>query len=84
VDSPDRSFKQPTLFLMGRQDATVGYRDAWAIIENYPRATFAILDQAGHNLQIEQERLFEELVGEWLARVKTDSRSGYGLPAKHG
>ena len=55
---------------MGRQDATVGYRDAWELIENYPRGTFAILDRAGHNLQIEQEGLFNALVNEWLDRVE--------------
>ncbi|MFX1242933.1 MAG: alpha/beta fold hydrolase [Promethearchaeota archaeon] len=63
-------FDKPTLFLLGRQDIAVGYRDAWSIIENYPRATFAILDQAGHNLQIEQEQLFNSLVLNWLDRVE--------------
>lgn len=70
VDSLVKLFDKPTLFLLGRQDTTVGYRDAWKIIENYPKATFAILDQAGHNLQIEEEKLFNSLVNEWLDRVE--------------
>ncbi|MFX0041146.1 MAG: alpha/beta fold hydrolase [Promethearchaeota archaeon] len=70
VDRLIRSFDKPTLFLLGRQDISVGYRDSWKIIESYPRATFAILDQAGHNLQIEQEYLFNSLVFEWLERVE--------------
>jgi len=74
VDSLEKPFEKPTLILTGRQDATVGYQDAWDIIENYPRATFAVLDAAGHILQIEQERLFEELVCEWLERVKAEKR----------
>ena len=63
-------FEKPTLILAGRQDAMVGYRDAWEILENYPRGTFAVLDRAGHNLQIEQETLFNALVNEWLDRVE--------------
>ena len=63
-------FDKPTLFLMGRQDSIVGYRDAWKIIEKYPRASFCILDQAGHLLQIEQEKIFNSLVNEWLNRVE--------------
>ena len=63
-------FTKPTLFLLGRQDSAVGYQDAWEIIENYPRATFAILDTAGHLLQIEQEELFNALTNEWLDRVE--------------
>lgn len=63
-------FEKPALILVGRQDAMVGYRDAWDIIEKYPRGTFAVLDRAGHNLQIEQETLFNALVNEWLDRVE--------------
>ncbi|MDY0019447.1 MAG: alpha/beta hydrolase [Anaerolineae bacterium] len=63
-------YGKPTLMLLGRQDNSVGYRDAWKILETYPRATFAVLDRAGHNLQIEQEALFDALVNEWLDRVE--------------
>jgi pimeloyl-ACP methyl ester carboxylesterase len=82
VDSLEKPFEKPTLILTGRQDAMVGYRDAWEILENYPRATFAVLDAAGHILQIEQERLFEELVCEWLERVKAEKGDpSVGQPA---
>jgi pimeloyl-ACP methyl ester carboxylesterase len=64
------AFDKPTLMLLGRQDAMVGYRDAWEILENYPRGTLAVLDQAGHNLQIEQETLFNALANEWLDRIE--------------
>lgn len=72
VDHLLNVYDKPSLFLLGRQDISVGYRDAWKIIENYPRATFAILDQAGHNLQIEKANLFNSLVIEWLERVECD------------
>ena len=71
VDLLNDKFTKPTLFLLGRQDSNVGYRDAWKIIENYPRATFAILDRAGHILQIEQEELFNSLTNDWLDRVES-------------
>jgi pimeloyl-ACP methyl ester carboxylesterase len=62
-------FEKPALIVVGRQDSVTGYRDAWELVENYPRATFAVLDRAGHALDIEQRGLFEALVGEWLDRV---------------
>ncbi len=68
-DRLPEKFSKPTLFLMGRQDSCVGYKDAWNILDNYPRATFAVLDKAGHNLQIEQDELMNALVMEWLERV---------------
>ncbi|MGG0669700.1 alpha/beta hydrolase [Lederbergia citrisecunda] len=61
--------EHPTLIITGRQDNVVGYNDAWRLIEDYPRATFAVLDMAGHNLQIEQTDVFNALVLNWLDRL---------------
>ncbi|MCB2317601.1 alpha/beta fold hydrolase [Clostridium tagluense] len=69
VDRLKEKFNKPTLMLLGRQDSSVGYKDSWSILDNYPRATFAVLDRAGHNLQIEQVELFNSLVTEWILRV---------------
>jgi len=69
VDKIDKKYEKPTLMLLGRQDSSVGYKDAWSILDNYPRATFAVLDKAGHILELEQEELFGSLVNEWLLRV---------------
>lgn len=44
-------------------------RDLDLTCEGYPRCTFAVLDMAGHAMQIEQDRLFGALVHEWLDRV---------------
>ena len=60
----------PTLVVTGRQDSTVGYAGAWDLLEQYPRATFAVLDRAGHALPHEQPELLRALVAEWLARVQ--------------
>ena len=74
MDSHPVVFNKPTLLLLGRQDTHVGYQDAINIIEQYPRATVAILDRAGHALGVEQETLFQGLINEWLDRVEEDSR----------
>lgn len=63
-------FEYPTLIITGRQDNVVGYHDTWSLIEDYPRATFAVLDMAGHNLQIEQPDIFNTLVHNWLERIE--------------
>ncbi|MBC2685956.1 alpha/beta hydrolase [Bacillus toyonensis] len=69
IDFHRKKYEKPVLLLAGRQDITVGYQDIIGMIENYPRATLAVLDTAGHNLQIEQPELFESLVGEWIRRT---------------
>ncbi len=62
-------FDKPALILSGRQDHVVGYKNPFRLTEDYTRATYAALDMAGHNLQIEQKEVFEALVGDWLTRV---------------
>lgn len=69
------AYQRPTLILTGRQDSSVGYVDQFALLPHYPRASFAVLDVAGHNLQFEQPELFDALVREWLDRVAAESRS---------
>jgi pimeloyl-ACP methyl ester carboxylesterase len=70
VDMLPKPFPAPTLIITGRQDSVAGYRDAWKILENYPRGTFAVLDRTGHLLEAEQEDLYHALAGEWLDRVE--------------
>jgi pimeloyl-ACP methyl ester carboxylesterase len=76
-----RPFAGPSLVLTGRQDASVGYLDQLALLPRLPRATFAVLDVAGHNLQIEQPELFDALLGEWLDRVAAETDPSYALDA---
>lgn len=68
-------FAGPTLIVTGRQDTVTGYRDAWSLLEHYPRATYAVLDGAAHEwpLPAEQHRLFAALVGDWLDRTQQTS-----------
>jgi pimeloyl-ACP methyl ester carboxylesterase len=70
VDALPEPFEGPALFLTGRFDHWCGYHDAWHLLDQYPRATFVVSDQAGHALAIEKRQLFEVLVGDWLDRVE--------------
>jgi len=67
-------YARPTLIVAGRQDHCVGYAEQFGLLPHYPRATFAVLDVAGHNLQIEQPLLFDALMHEWLDRVAAEGR----------
>lgn len=69
VDHLSESFSGPSLIISGRQDAIAGYRDAWEILEKYPRATYVVLDRAGHQLE-EKEGLVKVLINDWLDRVE--------------
>ncbi|MDQ0268248.1 alpha/beta fold hydrolase [Cytobacillus purgationiresistens] len=61
---------KPSIFLLGKQDSVVGYKDAFELLDHFPRATFAVLNRAGHNLQIEQAGLFHSHISEWIDRVE--------------
>lgn len=69
VDDVPEPFPGPALIITGRQDAVVGYRDAWNILEKYPRATYVVLDRAGHLLEDKQD-LVNVLINDWLDRVE--------------
>jgi len=70
LDGNNEVFDKPSLLLAGRQDDTVGYSDALPLIEKYPRMTFAVIDCADHDLQIEQEKIFSTLTNDWLDRIE--------------
>jgi pimeloyl-ACP methyl ester carboxylesterase len=71
IDQLPQPFEGPTLVLMGRQDYRIPFnKNALAFIENYPRATVALLDRAGHLAMVHQRRLFNALVSEWFDRVE--------------
>lgn len=68
--SAERPFPHPSLIVTGRQDATVGYEQAWRLRDEFPRATLATLDMAGHWLgRIERPAPFTALILDWLDRM---------------
>ena len=69
VDAELPIYSGPSLFLLGKQDNIVGYQDQFALLTKFPRASFVVLDAAGHNLQQEQEKLLHAHLREWLDRI---------------
>jgi len=73
-------FPAPALFVTGRQDHLAGYKGAWSILDSFPRGTFAVLDRAGHLLDLEQPVLQKALINEWLDRVEEYTTPGSLAP----
>jgi pimeloyl-ACP methyl ester carboxylesterase len=73
IDVEGPSFDRPTLILAGRDDATAGYAHAAGLVEAYPRATLAVVADAGHALMHERPDLLGALLADWCA-VATDDR----------
>ena len=67
---PVAQLDAPTLIVTGRQDIMTGYADAWPLLPDYPRATYAVLDRADHDLPIQNHALYQALVDDWLTRVE--------------
>lgn len=69
-EDPSAYFDRPTLIVTGRQDTIAGYADPWSILGDYPRATYAVLDQEDHFLPGPGSNLYRALVDDWLDRVE--------------
>ena len=67
------AYAGPTVVVAGRLDSTVGYAAATELLEHYPHASLAVVDDAGHALPHEQPDLLRALLAEWLARVERSS-----------
>ena len=62
-------FEGPTLIVVGRQDHVVGFEDQLALSANYPRATIAVLDRAGHNVHLDQPTVVSALLHAWQSEA---------------
>lgn len=69
VDALETPFDKPALIFTGKQDANVGYSDAFILSRKYPRATYIVMDRAAHGVYLEQDAVFKMMVNEWLDRV---------------
>lgn len=62
------TFARPVLFVLGREDPMVGWRDAIGLADSYPRATYAVVE-AGHNPFHEQREISAANLRGWAAAV---------------
>src|SRR5207247_10808786 len=69
-ENPAARFDGPTLIVTGRQDTITGYADAWSILDDYPRATYAVLDQQDHGLPVRRHAVYRALVADWRDRME--------------
>jgi pimeloyl-ACP methyl ester carboxylesterase len=74
VDVGSSTFSAPSLIAAGRRDSVVGYSDATELLERYPRATLAVVDDAGHALMHERPELLAAIFGDWLDRARPDDK----------
>ena len=65
-DALDEPCMVPTLIIAAKQDTEVGYKDQFDLMKIYPNSTYCAIENAGHNLQIEQPEIFEGIVKNWL------------------
>ena len=66
-------FEGPSLIIAVRQDRMSGYRDAVDLLPQFPRASLAILDAAGHGLAWERPEVFNALLRDWLRRLSLEN-----------
>jgi pimeloyl-ACP methyl ester carboxylesterase len=74
VDVGSSAFSAPTLVVAGRRDSVVGYADAAELLERYPHATLAVIEDAGHALMHERPELLAALFGDWLDRARPEDK----------
>ena len=68
-------FNRPSLIALGHQDATVGFVRQLGLIGEFPRATFAVVDLAGHYLgRVERPQVYNALIADWIERMEMESR----------
>ena len=64
------TFDKPACILTGKQDHATGYTQAYHLLDRFSRATYVVLDGAGHLLYMEREAVFVQMVLDWLCRVE--------------
>ena len=75
IDNIENPFSKPVLFVMGRQDHWVFYKDLDIIIQNYPRASICVIDEGGHNVEYEKPEMVEVFALDWLAQIERNKKT---------
>lgn len=65
-----KTVNEPVLTLLGRHDNVVGYKDFYKYDHLYKNLSLVVLNEAGHSLMIEQEKLFQVHTLNWLNSLK--------------
>lgn len=62
-------YKVPAYILLGKQDSVVGYLDMSFFLSQFTNCNFHVLNEAGHNIQIDQSNLVIQLFDNFLNQV---------------
>jgi pimeloyl-ACP methyl ester carboxylesterase len=74
VDVGSETFTSPSLIVAGRRDSVAGVTDASDLLERYPHATLAVIEDAGHALMHERPELLAVLLADWLDRARSRAK----------
>ncbi|HPG58194.1 MAG TPA: alpha/beta hydrolase, partial [Candidatus Wallbacteria bacterium] len=77
ADAFAEPFDKPSMIVCGANDSVTGYEDAFGVLKNFTRASYSVIERAGHYLQIERPALFGSLVSDWLERFEIYRNSGH-------
>lgn len=70
VDENCECFYKPVMILAGKQDSVVGYEDPFKLSQKYKRASYGVIDGAGHGLHLEKEEAFSAYFRVWLSEIE--------------
>jgi len=65
-----KHFDKATLILTGKYDIAVGYEEQFGWLSVFTRATYVVIDGAGHNIHVDQPQMFHNTVKGWLLQLK--------------
>lgn len=61
-----RNYEGPVLILTAKYDTAVGYESQFDWLKLFPHASYAVMDGAGHNANVDQPDMFLGIVSGWL------------------
>lgn len=80
---PGAGSAAPSPIVTGRQDSVVGFRAAWRLLGGFPRATYDVLDMAGHWVgRVERPDAFRTLVADWLDGMRAEQARDGRVPRR--
>ena len=63
-------FAKPITVMVGKQDESVGYEDAWNLLKHLPKLTYFCLNGVGHLMQLENPDAFDFQLTDWLKKIE--------------
>lgn len=63
-------FDKPTYILLGKQDRIVGFADMLFFLKQFVDCNFHVINNAGHNIQIDQANLVIQIFNSFLDEIK--------------